>query len=196
MEEKKLLLIDVREKIRILVARINSISNEINRINKSISARKEEYQQTIDQMMDKEQKEMAPIINTRQKEIEQAFLGIYQLAQTHEKELITDAGKKTIDVTIGQIYWHLNPPAVSIRSNKHVVANCERLGLDQFIRIIKEPNKEAMLEKPDLAKTVPGVKIKQDEIFGITSNFLSKPLEKTVAALKEVLKKQLKKTKK
>ncbi|MBI4120347.1 MAG: host-nuclease inhibitor Gam family protein [Parcubacteria group bacterium] len=41
----------------------------------------------------------------------------------------------------------------------------QTLGLSRFIRTIEEPNKQAMLEEAEIAKTVKGVKIEQHEEF-------------------------------
>jgi phage host-nuclease inhibitor protein Gam len=96
--------------------------------------------------------------------------GLQIWAAANRKEL-TSAGKvKFHDFDAGRIQWRTNPASVALKKVERVMASLKELKLDRFIRIKEEPNKEAMLEEPEVAKTVPGVKIKQDEKFVIVPN--------------------------
>lgn len=74
---------------------------------------------------------------------------------------LTDNGKvKYADLGSGLIRWRTRPPKVSLpRDVAALIDTLKRLGLRAFIRSVEEPNKEAMLDNPALARTVPGVKI-------------------------------------
>lgn len=102
-----------------------------------------------------------------QEAIQQLFDAIYAYGQSHRQELTEDGKKKTVSLPSGEIFWRRNPPSVSIRNVEQVVAACEKMGLGRFIRLKKEPDKEAMLKEPNVAGNIQGVAIKQDEEFGV-----------------------------
>jgi len=79
--------------------------------------------------------------------------------------------------------WRSTPPAVSLKNIKAVLKKLKELGLKRFIRIKEEPDKEAMLKEPEVAKSVKGVSITQYEEFFI------KPLELEVEIVKKLAKK-------
>jgi len=85
------------------------------------------------------------------------------------REAITQGGKvKFATLTTGKVNWRTRPPKVTLRGKESILENLKRLGLARFVRTSEEINKEAMLNEPALAKTVPGVNITQGEDFVIT----------------------------
>lgn len=115
--------------------------------------------------------EVAPEIKQYEESIDQLVEGLFVFAEARRDQL-TDSGKrKTVSLPTGEFGWRLTPPSVSLRSIKEVVTALKGLGLTQFIRIKEEPDKEAMLKEPALAKTVKGVTINQHE------EFVVKPVE-------------------
>ncbi|MDX9862179.1 MAG: host-nuclease inhibitor Gam family protein [Rhodospirillales bacterium] len=71
----------------------------------------------------------------------------------------------------GAINWRRRPPKVTVRGAATVIAALRRLGLDRFIRVKEEVNKEAMLAEPEVASGVAGVSIgSEGEDFVITPN--------------------------
>ena len=81
------------------------------------------------------------------------------------REEITDDGKtKTVKFGTGEVSWRSRPPGVTlIRGVKaeDVIASLQQLGrrFAKFLRPKVELNKEAMLDDPDLARDVPGIRI-------------------------------------
>lgn len=110
--------------------------------------------------------------------LEMNALAVYDYAEEHRDELAVD-GKKTVETGTGTLSWRMTPPAVHIRNADKVVAALQELGLRRFIRVKREPDKEAMLKDSDAAAKVPGVKIAQDEIFTIRPTDLSVQVEAT-----------------
>lgn len=104
----------------------------------------------------------------------QLLEGLYLYAEANRPALTDNGKKKTVDVSSGQFGWRVTPPKVSIANTKQVLANLERLGLEQFIRYTPEVDREAMLRNPALAQTIDGVSITQQELFFV------KPLELNV----------------
>lgn len=76
------------------------------------------------------------------------------------RNAITQGGKvKFAALATGEVKWRALPPKVTIRGADKVIEAALRLGLNRFIRVKSEPNKEAMLAEPELAATLPGVSI-------------------------------------
>lgn len=116
----------------------------------------------------------------RQEEINRLFEGLFIFGQAHREELTEEEKKKTIQWPTGQIGWKLNPPSVSIKGEKNVIAVCKNLGLTEFIRTKEEVNREEMLKQPEVAKNIPGVTIEKKE------NFFAKPAKLQIEISKAV----------
>jgi phage host-nuclease inhibitor protein Gam len=99
------------------------------------------------------------------KEIEDLTRGIQAWCEAHRDELTGGGKTKTASLETGEVKWRTTPPSVQIKGTDAVLALLAQRGLDRFIRTKAEPNKEAMLNEPDVAGTVPGVTIKQSEEF-------------------------------
>lgn len=84
------------------------------------------------------------------------------------RDKLTDSGKKkTVKLRSGEVRWRLTPPAISIGNAKAVIAALEKLGLNRFLRIKTEVNRQALLAEPEVAENVPGVSVTQREEFVI-----------------------------
>ncbi len=104
---------------------------------------------------------------SHQDEIEALFEGVYVFAQSHRDELTEGGKKKTVNLPTGDLYWRMTPPAVSIKDIKAVLAWLREMKLGRFIRTKEEPDKEAMLKEPEVAKGVKGITITQHEKFAV-----------------------------
>lgn len=93
--------------------------------------------------------------------------GVQAWCEAHRAELTDDGKVKTANLETGKVLWRLPPEKVVIKGEEAVMALLEQRGLTQFIRIKKEPNKEAMLNEKDAAEDVPGVSFSQVEQFVI-----------------------------
>ena len=101
-----------------------------------------------------------PALNELQEQIEEKLKGIQAWCEAHRDEL-TDGKSKTANLVTGEVSWRVRPPAVAIRGVDAVLENLRARGLERFIRIKEEPNKEAMLNEPDIAAGVAGITIKR-----------------------------------
>lgn len=73
---------------------------------------------------------------------------------------LTQADKtKTVDLGTGLLRWRFRPPSVRIAKLDDVIDRLKALGLQRFVRIKEEVNKDAMRDEPDVARAVPGVSI-------------------------------------
>jgi len=93
-----------------------------------------------------------------------------KMAQVHawclaNRDEITDDGRtKTVRFGNGEVSWRSRPPGVTLMRGMKaddVIASLQQLGrkFAKFLRPKVELNKEAMLDDPDLARTVPGIRI-------------------------------------
>lgn len=95
-------------------------------------------------------------------EIEEIQRAVTAWAEAHREELLP-RGTKTVQLPTGEIAWRTTPPRCAVRNPELVVETLERLGLERFVRVKKEPNKEAMLAEPEALRGVSGVAITQRE---------------------------------
>lgn len=83
-------------------------------------------------------------------------------ADYHKHELFKD--RKSIERAFGTIGYRKTPPSISV--SRHTVELMEKLGLTSYIRVRKEPDKEAMLElDDDTLAQVEAVRKSREEFF-------------------------------
>jgi phage host-nuclease inhibitor protein Gam len=84
----------------------------------------------------------------------------------HRTRLTEDTKSKTVKLPSGAIGWRCDPPSVRIRKGLKVDAVIEAIkehGLRRFLRVKFELNKERMLEEPEYANKIDGVKVAPGE---------------------------------
>ncbi|MBI3445603.1 MAG: host-nuclease inhibitor Gam family protein [Magnetospirillum sp.] len=105
-------------------------------------------------------------------EIEALTRGLHTYAEAHRTQLTQDSRVKFHRFAAGEIAWRTRPPKVTIRGAETVIAALKRLGLERFLRVKEEPNKEAMLAEPEVATTIAGISIGSSG-----EDFIVKPFE-------------------
>ena len=82
------------------------------------------------------------------------------------RDLLTQGGKvKFARLASGEVKWRLTPPKVLIKAVDTVVSYLKQAGLDRFLRVKEEPNKEAILTEPEAVAHIKGITISQREEF-------------------------------
>jgi phage host-nuclease inhibitor protein Gam len=66
---------------------------------------------------------------------------------------------KTITLASGTLAWRVRPPSVRVGNMAAAIEFALTMGLDRFLRVKRELNKEAMLAEPQAATRVPGISI-------------------------------------
>jgi len=107
--------------------------------------------------------EEAEILKAERQALEDA---INAFADDHKEEFAKTRSK---DLTFGFVAYRIVKKIV-IRSNEACVAALRALKLDQYIRIVEEPNKEAMADLDDNQLAKVGAKRKIDDKFRIEPN--------------------------
>jgi len=126
-------------------------------------------------------------VESREDRISRLVEGLFAFAEVNRDKLTDNGKRKTVEVPTGWFGWRMTPPAVSLRKVASILESLHSLGLERFIRLKEEVNKEAMLAEPDVAKKVKGVSIGQHE------EFIAKPaeLEVEITARVDKLKKSV-----
>lgn len=79
------------------------------------------------------------------------------------RDELTDGGRrKHHDMPAGRIGWRNDPPSVKFKKGfkeADIIERLKEMRLARFLRRTFTLNKQAMLDDPDKAKTVPGIRI-------------------------------------
>lgn len=112
-------------------------------------------------------KAATPRFEALQERIDTLQAGVQTWCEANRSDLCGSG--KTANLITGEVQWRLRPPSISIRGAEAVIANLKRLGLERFVRVKEEPNKEAMLIEPNAVRGVAGITINTGvEDFTIT----------------------------
>jgi len=86
------------------------------------------------------------------------------------RDALTHGGKvKTANLTTGEVQWRQRPPSVRVRAQEMVIETLLKLGLERFLRVKTELNKEAVLADPEAVSGIAGLSIQTGvEDFVIT----------------------------
>lgn len=99
--------------------------------------------------------------------IEATFRALHNWAEANRDSLLKGR-LKTVRLTTGTLTWRMTPPKVNVRGTEAVIAALERFGLDRFLRLKKEIDKDAILKEPQAVEGIDGLSISQKEEFAAT----------------------------
>lgn len=147
-----------RDEVETAIKEIGDLNRELERLaieqNNKLAAITEEY---------------APLMNEVKEKLAPKQDAVQAWCESRRDELTQNGKTKTGSFNTGEVQWRQRPPSVGIRGVDSVLDSLKMRGFTQFIRIKEEINKEAMLNEPDTAASVPGVTIKTGvEDFVIT----------------------------
>lgn len=100
-------------------------------------------------------------------QIRQLSDGVHLWCEANRATLTQNGKVKYAHLASGEVKWRMRPPKVGLRGIDNIIEACKRLGLDRFVRVKEEVNKDAMLAEPELAQSLTGVTISQGEDFVI-----------------------------
>lgn len=76
------------------------------------------------------------------------------------RDTLTRGGKvKTANFTTGEVQWRQRPPSVTVRSADDVIYVLQQMGLERFLRVKTEVNKEAILNDAETVKGIAGITV-------------------------------------
>lgn len=154
-----------RDEVETAIKEIGDLNRELERLaieqNDKLAAITEEY---------------APLMNEVKEKLAPKQDAVQAWCESRRDELTQNGKTKTGTFNTGEVQWRQRPPSVGIRGVDSVLDSLKMRGFIQFIRIKEEINKEAMLNEPDTAASVPGVTIKTG-----VEDFVITPFEQEVA---------------
>ncbi len=116
-------------------------------------------QASLDQRVADAKADAESAVKLLTKRITELTDGLRVWAEANRPEL-TDNGKRQHGkLATGLIAWRRRPAKVTVRGVDAVLERIEALGLDRFVRLKREINKEAMLAEPKVAGGIEGVTI-------------------------------------
>ncbi|PPD34936.1 MAG: host-nuclease inhibitor protein Gam [Methylomonas sp.] len=98
------------------------------------------------------------VIEALKSRVKQLTSGIQTWCESNRAELCK-GGTKTANLTTGVVSWRQRPPSVQIRAADKVLEALKAFGLERFIRVKPEPNKEAILAEPQAIAGIAGITI-------------------------------------
>lgn len=99
--------------------------------------------------------------------IRQLSAGVQVWCEANRAELTVQGKTKTVNLSSGEVKWRMRPPKVVLRGVEMVLESLRLRGLERFIRVKEEINKEAILAEPEAVSQVKGISIARGEDFVI-----------------------------
>jgi phage host-nuclease inhibitor protein Gam len=110
-----------------------------------------------------------PALEALTAEIEALQASIQGWCEANRDDLTNGGKVKTANLVTGEVQWRQRPPSVRVRAAEMVIDTLLKLGLDRFVRVKTEINKEAMLADPEGVSGIAGIAIQTGvEDFVIT----------------------------
>jgi len=151
------------------LGRIGILQRQIARVNMA-----------LDNTIQKIKQRAAERVMPRQEEVDSLAEGIFIFAQAHRKKLTEDEKRKTIVWPSGQILWRWTPFSVNFRKKEAAIEALKKAGLERFIRIEEEVNKEAILQEKEAIAEIKEITVSRKEFFVV------KPAKTEIEIPKEI----------
>lgn len=146
---------NTRDEVNLLIAELGTMNRQLQRIEADmgdeLAAVKERHEE---------------IAQGVRQQIEWHSAGIQTWCEAHRPELLKGEAKTAL-FAAGSVQWRVRPPSVRIKGAESVMDQLRRKGLERFLRIKEEINKEAILAEPEAVAKVTGIHIEQAEDFVI-----------------------------
>lgn len=117
-----------------------------------------------------------PMLNSIKQMMAPLQAGVQVWCEANRHDLTRGGKVKTAGFVTGEVQWRQRPPSVSVRGTDTVIELLAARGLERFLRVKTEINKDAILADPDAARGVPGLSI----VTGV-EDFVIVPFEVEVA---------------
>ena len=104
-------------------------------------------------------KQYQPTLEAMTAEIEAVQSSIQAWCEANRDELTNHGKVKTANLVTGEVQWRQRPPSVRVRAQEMVIETLFKLGLDRFLRVKTEINKEAVLADPEGVSGIAGISI-------------------------------------
>lgn len=147
--------------------------NKIGSLSRQIAVLQAVMNDEIAAVTDRYSGQFTPL-QARLKQLQQ---GVHIWCEANRDDLTQGGKSKTAAFITGTVQWRQRPPSVSVRGVESVIETLKQFGLDRFVRVKEELNKDAILNEPAAVAGIAGLSIKT----GI-EDFVIQPLEIEEAA--------------
>lgn len=129
-----------------LLAQADLLVGEIGKSQDSINTIQAGLAKKIAALREEAEKSLAPLVSERDSQINALFA-----FANAKKDSLTEKAK-TVNLSSGSFGWRLTPPRVeAAESDEEIIARLKRTGNKQYIRIIEELDRQALLvERPKI----------------------------------------------
>lgn len=149
-----------------VVGKIGTIQSQIDELTASVDL-------AINELKEELRKKLEPL----KKDRTNLLTSIFAYAESHKEDLTEE--KKSIELTHGTIGWRLTPPSVALKvSDAEMLDTLKERGLDCYIRIKEELDRQALIADRDMLPRLKGLSFVQKEEFFVKPNSSSE-VEKT-----------------
>lgn len=144
----------------------------IGDLNREVARLETEMNDKIAEITESYKDKFAPL----QERIKTLSNGVQYWSEAN-RDQITNGGKtKTANLVTGEVSWRVRNPSVKVTGVDSVLQNLRIHGLERFIRIKEEINKEAILNEKSAVAGIAGIKV----ISGV-EDFVITPFEQDAA---------------
>lgn len=128
----------------------------------------------------KAEKEVA--ISRLQRRLNELFLSLFIFYSRNREELTQRGRISIVELPGGSIQSFLTNPTVNIRNKDRIIEVLKECGLDEFIKVVEDVDKIAILSEPEKVADIPGIKIMREE------KFLARPALSNIAITESIKK--------
>jgi phage host-nuclease inhibitor protein Gam len=146
--------------------------NTIGRLSREITVKTAAMNDEIAAVTDRYTTEFTPL----QEEVKSLTAGVQSWCEANRDDLTMGGKSKTGQFVTGTVQWRQKPPSVAVRGVEAVIAALKQFGLDKFVRVKEELNKEAILNEPAAVSGIAGLSIKSG-----VEDFVIQPFEQDSA---------------
>lgn len=146
----------------------DEVQNDIREIG-DISRKNERLETEMNDRIAEITNEYAPKFEVNKVRLELLTKGVQSWCEANRDDLTNSGKVKSANLVTGKVEWRQRPPSISVKGMDAVIEWLQNSKYQRFLRTKVEVNKEAMLNEPGDAKTIPGITIKSGiEDFAVT----------------------------
>lgn len=142
--------------------------NTIGRLSREITVTQAAMNDEIAAITDRYTAAFTPL----QEQVKSLTAGVQSYCEANRDDLTVNGKTKSGQFVTGTVMWRQKPPSVSVRGVEAVIEALKQFGLNRFVRVKEELNKEAILNEPAAITGVAGLSIKKG-----VEDFVIEPFE-------------------
>ncbi len=142
--------------------------NQIGRLSREITVTQAAMNDEIAAITDRYTATFTPL----QEQVKLMTAGVQSYCEANRDELTHGGKSKTGQFVTGTVQWRQKPPSVAVKGMDAVIEALKKFGLNRFVRVKEELNKDAILNEPGAISGIAGLSIKKG-----VEDFVIEPFE-------------------